>query len=140
MAFHFEFPKTKIEVQDVNSSSSFNQSLISRVEWVRKCIKSTREQTTCESMVYTRRIWRKSTGTFFRREELNLKRDFWAQPSDLMDSSRSTVVMRRHFHELASLFDDRWIADVGSRCDLIALRRRGFDFDSPLDFDLTIAM
>ena len=44
------------------------------------------------------------------------------------------------FHELASSFADRRIADVGSRCDLIARRRRGFDFDRPLDFDPTIAM
>ena len=90
--------------------------------------------------VYTRRIWWKSTGAFFRREELNLKRDFWAQPSDLMDSSRSTVAMRCRFYESASLFDDRWITDVGSRWDLIAWRRRGFDFDRSLDFDPTIAM
>ena len=44
------------------------------------------------------------------------------------------------FHESTSLFDDRWIADGGSRCDLIAWRRRCFDFDRPLDFDPTLVM
>ena len=62
MAFHSEFPKTEIEVQDVNSSSSFNQTLISSIQWMRKCIKNTGNQTACESGVWIVRIARKFTG------------------------------------------------------------------------------
>ena len=51
VAFPSEFPKTKFEVQDVNSSFSFDQSLISRLQWVWKCIKNTMKQTTHEMMV-----------------------------------------------------------------------------------------
>ena len=78
MAFHSEFPKTKIEVQDVNSPLSFNQTLISSRPWTRKWVKNTRNQMAHEMMLYTRLIWRKSTGQFFRHEELNLKRRIWA--------------------------------------------------------------
>ena len=51
MAFHSEFPKMKIKVQDVNSSSSFNQTLILSIQWMRKCIKNTRNQTAHEMVV-----------------------------------------------------------------------------------------
>ena len=95
--FRSEFLKTKIEVQDVISSFSLDQSLISSIQWMRKYIKNTRKQTAHEMMVYTNQIWRKSTGDSFRREEQFLKKDFKAQSSDLMDSSRSTVAMRRRF-------------------------------------------
>ena len=56
MAFHSEFPKTKIEVQDVNSPLSFNQTLISSSPLARKWVKNTRNQTAHEMMVYTSRV------------------------------------------------------------------------------------
>ena len=40
----------KFEVQDVNSSFSFKQSLIRRFQRVRKCIKITRKQMAREMM------------------------------------------------------------------------------------------
>ena len=51
MAFHSEFPKTKIEVQDVISSSSLDQTLMSSIQWMQKCIKNTRNQTAHETGV-----------------------------------------------------------------------------------------
>ena len=44
MAFHSEFSKTNFEVQDVISSLSLDQTLISSSLWMRKCIKNTRNQ------------------------------------------------------------------------------------------------
>ena len=74
MAFHSKFPKTKFEVQDVNSPFSFNQILISSSLWTRKWVKNTRNQTACESGVWTSRIARKFMGRPFHREELLLNK------------------------------------------------------------------
>ena len=63
----------KIEIQDVNSSSSFNQTLISSSPWTRKWVKNTRNQTARESGVSTVRIAQKFTSSSFRHEELHLK-------------------------------------------------------------------
>ena len=63
MAFHSVFLKTKIEVQDVNSPLSFNQTLISSSPWIRKWVKNIRNQTTCESVVWTVRIAKNFTGS-----------------------------------------------------------------------------
>ena len=45
-------------VQDVISSSSFNQSLILSIQLKRKRVKNTLEQTARELEFYTERIWR----------------------------------------------------------------------------------
>ena len=97
IAFHSEFSKTKIEVQDVISSSSLDETLISSSPWTRKWVKNTRNQTAHETVVYKVRISWNSTGEFLRREELYIKKRIWAQPFDLTDSSRSRVVMMCRF-------------------------------------------
>ena len=88
----------------------------------------------------TQRICRMIAGAFFRREELVFKERERAWPLDLMDSSRSTIAMRRLLGELTRLYQERSIANQGSRYDLIARRRRSFDFDCPLDARRAVTM
>ena len=56
-------------VQDVNSSVSFNQSLILSIQMTRKWVKNTLEQTAREMDSYTRRIWWIIANGSSRREE-----------------------------------------------------------------------
>ena len=81
-AFHSEFSKTEIEVQDMNSPSSLNQTLISSIHWKWKWVKNTRKQMAHEMMVYTSRISRKLTGAFSVRKEQLFKGKNRAQPLD----------------------------------------------------------
>ena len=46
--FSFRIFEDEVEVQDVISPSSLQQTLISSIPWMRKCIKNTRNQTAHE--------------------------------------------------------------------------------------------
>ena len=111
----------------------------SRIQWVRKCIKSTVKQTAREMMKYTSRIWWKSTGAFFRREEQFLKKRIWAQPSDEEDD-RDRRSRLHVFSRIVAInswaFDQRWRAQIDPRFAI----GNDASSDLPLDFNPTILM
>ena len=76
--FSFRIFEDKIEVQDLISLLSLDQTLISSTPWMRKCIKNTRNQMAHDMGVWTVRISRNFKGASFRREEQYLKRPFRA--------------------------------------------------------------
>ena len=60
--FLFRVFEDEIEVQDVISPLSFDQTLISSIPWLRKCIKNTRNQMAHELGGWTVQISRKFKG------------------------------------------------------------------------------
>ena len=91
-----------------------------------------------EMVEYTRRIWRKSMGKFFRHEELHLKR------RKAVDFIKQLIAINGRDHasvgESVSQFDGRPISDKRLGFNFISRVRRGFDFFRSLDFNPTIAM
>ena len=76
--FSFRIFEDKIEVQDVISPSSLDQTLITRIPWMQKYIKNTRNQLAHEMAVWIVRNSQNFKGEFFRRQELYLKSNFWS--------------------------------------------------------------
>ena len=113
--FSFWVFENEIEVQDVISPLSFDQSLISSSLWMWKCIKNTRNQMAHEMGVWTVRISWNFKGPFFRHEELNLKRKFLGVTVGWRGASRSAVAMKRLLIESSWLSPIRPISDEGPR-------------------------
>ena len=72
--FSLRVYEDEIEVQDGISPFSLNQTMISSIPWMRKCIKNTRNQLALEIGVWTVQISRNFKGASFHREEQYLKR------------------------------------------------------------------
>ena len=95
--FSFRVFEDEIEVQDVISPLYFDQILISSIPWIRKCIKNTRNQMAHELGVWTVRISRKIQGPVLSSQRTIYLKSNLGVTVDLMDSSRSTVVMMCRF-------------------------------------------
>ena len=80
--FSFRIFEDKIEVQDVISPKSLDQTLISSILWMRKCIKNTKKSIGTWIDVWIVRISQRFKGNSFRREKLVFKGRIWAWPSD----------------------------------------------------------
>ena len=139
--FSFRIFEDESGVQDLISSNSFDQTMNLNIQWKRKWVASTLKEMVHEMVEYTRRIWRKSTGKFFRGEELYLKRRKWILAVGWSNWSWSTVVIARplvnrhlllmairflinsrdlissRVWEEASISIVRWILIQRSRCD-----------------------
>ena len=76
--FSFRIFEDEIEVQDVISPKSLDQTLISSIPWMRKYIKNIRNQMALEIGVWTVRISRNFKSPSSRREEQYLKINFGA--------------------------------------------------------------
>ena len=74
--FSFQIFEDESVVQDVISSFSFNQSLISSIQLNRKRVKNALEQTARDLMEYTWRIWDLIANMFFVAKNDFNKDDF----------------------------------------------------------------
>ena len=93
--FSFRVFKDEIEVQDVISPLSFDQTLISSSPWMWKRVKNTRNQTAHESGVWTVRIFLKIHGRLFPSRRTVFKEVKRGVTVRWRDASRSTVANTR---------------------------------------------
>ena len=103
-------------VQDVNSSFSFNQSLILSIQMTRKWVKNTLEQTACEMDSYTRRIWWIIANRSSCREERIYKRRNRFVAVGWRWWSRWTIVIARSLIWIAVLIGSSDLDPTIVRC------------------------
>ena len=81
-AFHSKYSKTNIDVQDVNSSFSFDQTWNLCIKLKRKQVTITGKEMAHELMEITRRIWDLIAGRSSVAKNSFYKSNFWYQLSD----------------------------------------------------------
>ena len=126
MDFHSEFPKTKFEVQDVNSSSSFNQSFDFKDSVGAEMHQEYKETNGTRNGGLNKKNFMKIHGRLFpsRRtsfKEIRFGLSRWMKTMIAIDGRDHASV-----GESTSPFDDRPINGERSRFDFIARVRRGF--------------
>ena len=113
--FSFHVFEDEIEVQDVISPRSLDQILISNIPWTQKRVKNINKSNgtriVCLDSSNFSKIQRRS---FHSRRTVYLNRKLGVTV-DLMDSSRSTVMMRRLLIEPSRLSPKHSIGDEGLR-------------------------
>ena len=94
-SFSFRIFEDEIEVQDVISPRSLDQIPISSTPWTRKRVKNAKKSNDTQ-IVMSRQFdyLENSRAVFSVEEQVNLK-EILGVTVDLMDSSQSTVTMRR---------------------------------------------
>ena len=113
--FSFRVFEDKIEVQDVISPRSLDQISISSTPWTRKRVKNARKSNDTRIVVSRQFNYiENSRAVFYVEEQFNLKGNL-GLTIDLMDSSRSTVAMKRMLIETVRLSRIRSITNGGLR-------------------------